>query len=99
MEIGTHCKYQYCKQKDFLPFNCKGCSQSFCVEHRTEIDHECSNPTLQQKAIVCPVCNKTIKYSGSLSESEIWEIHSATECDEVFVPRDIPRCSAINCST
>ncbi|KAK4161013.1 AN1-type zinc finger protein 1 [Cladorrhinum sp. PSN259] len=41
--IGSHCKYAYCNQLDFLPFKCQSCSYTYCLEHRTEDSHECPN--------------------------------------------------------
>ncbi|KAK4188712.1 AN1-type zinc finger protein 1 [Podospora australis] len=40
--IGSHCQYTYCNQLDFLPFKCQSCSHTFCLEHRTEDGHECT---------------------------------------------------------
>jgi len=40
--IGTHCQYTYCNQLDFLPFRCESCKHTFCLDHRTETAHECS---------------------------------------------------------
>lgn len=41
--IGSHCKYTYCNQLDFLPFKCQSCGDTYCLEHRTEDSHECPN--------------------------------------------------------
>lgn len=42
--IGAHCTYEYCHQLDFLPFKCQSCGNKYCLDHRTEDAHECSNP-------------------------------------------------------
>ncbi len=42
--IGTHCQYAYCNQLDFLPFKCQSCNHTFCLDHRTEDGHKCTNP-------------------------------------------------------
>ncbi|KAL2177690.1 zinc finger-like protein [Thermothelomyces heterothallicus CBS 202.75] len=42
--VGSHCQYSYCNQLDFLPFRCQSCNKTFCLEHRTEDSHECTNP-------------------------------------------------------
>jgi predicted nucleic acid binding AN1-type Zn finger protein len=42
--IGSHCQYSYCNQLDFLPFQCQSCDKTFCLDHRTEDSHACSNP-------------------------------------------------------
>ena len=40
--IGAHCAYAYCHQLDFLPFRCQSCNGKFCLDHRTEDGHNCS---------------------------------------------------------
>ncbi|KAK4237351.1 hypothetical protein C8A03DRAFT_16077 [Achaetomium macrosporum] len=42
--VGSHCQYAYCNQLDFLPFKCQSCNKTFCLEHRTEDGHACTNP-------------------------------------------------------
>jgi predicted nucleic acid binding AN1-type Zn finger protein len=42
--IGKHCQFEYCNQLDFLPFLCQSCNKTFCLDHRTETGHKCSNP-------------------------------------------------------
>jgi len=47
--LGQHCKYPSCHQRDFLPFTCKHCDDTFCLEHRTPLSHECAsyvNPSI-----------------------------------------------------
>ncbi|KAK1755593.1 hypothetical protein QBC47DRAFT_380735 [Echria macrotheca] len=41
--IGSHCQFTYCNQLDFLPFFCQSCRKTFCLDHRTESSHQCSN--------------------------------------------------------
>ncbi|KAF7691815.1 AN1-type zinc finger protein 1 isoform X2 [Silurus meridionalis] len=41
LDVGRHCQIEYCKQKDFLPFVCEGCSGVFCLEHRSRDSHSC----------------------------------------------------------
>ncbi|XP_021013715.1 AN1-type zinc finger protein 1 isoform X3 [Mus caroli] len=42
LDIGQHCQVQHCRQRDFLPFVCDGCSGIFCLEHRSKDSHGCS---------------------------------------------------------
>lgn len=42
--VGKHCQLPYCNQLDFLPFLCQSCGKTFCLDHRTESSHQCSNP-------------------------------------------------------
>ncbi|KAF2485153.1 hypothetical protein BDY17DRAFT_293026 [Neohortaea acidophila] len=41
--IGAHCQMPFCHQLDFLPFRCESCKGKFCLDHRTETAHQCSN--------------------------------------------------------
>ena len=40
--VGKHCQLEYCSQLDFLPFVCQSCNKTFCLDHRTEDSHKCS---------------------------------------------------------
>src|ERR1700753_1066181 len=48
--IGAHCQMEYCRQLDFLPFRCESCHGKFCLDHRTETAHKCSNAGAWAKA-------------------------------------------------
>ncbi|KAL1303908.1 hypothetical protein AAFC00_000362 [Neodothiora populina] len=41
--IGSHCQMAFCRQLDFLPFKCESCKGQFCLDHRSETAHSCSN--------------------------------------------------------
>lgn len=41
--IGAHCQMPFCHQLDFLPFRCESCKGTFCLDHRTETAHKCTN--------------------------------------------------------
>lgn len=41
--IGAHCQLEYCHVLDFLPFKCQSCKGTFCLDHRSEHAHKCSN--------------------------------------------------------
>ncbi len=41
--VGKHCEYEYCNQLDFLPFHCQSCRKTYCLDHRTESSHRCTN--------------------------------------------------------
>ncbi len=41
--VGKHCQYEYCRQLDFLPFFCQSCRKTFCLDHRIESSHDCTN--------------------------------------------------------
>lgn len=41
MNVGKRCEYEHCRTIDFLPFFCKYCKHTYCLEHRTISGHEC----------------------------------------------------------
>ena len=41
--IGAHCQMPFCHQLDFLPFKCESCKSKFCLDHRSETAHSCTN--------------------------------------------------------
>jgi predicted nucleic acid binding AN1-type Zn finger protein len=67
--IGQRCDLENCKQHDFLPFQCKYCKGTFCLEHRFFDNHNCKkkiNSIIQHdnsKKIEnpCIVCGKGSK--------------------------------------
>ncbi|XP_055966768.1 AN1-type zinc finger protein 1 [Sorex fumeus] len=50
LDIGQHCQVAHCRQKDFLPFKCDGCSGIFCLEHRSRSSHNCPEVTIINEA-------------------------------------------------
>jgi predicted nucleic acid binding AN1-type Zn finger protein len=40
--IGAHCQMPFCHQLDFLPFRCESCRGNFCLDHRSETAHSCT---------------------------------------------------------
>ncbi|XP_038050391.1 AN1-type zinc finger protein 1-like [Patiria miniata] len=46
LDIGKHCSVKSCKQLDFLPFQCNGCSGIFCLDHRSFDAHCCSQANI-----------------------------------------------------
>ncbi|XP_062935878.1 AN1-type zinc finger protein 1 isoform X2 [Cynocephalus volans] len=46
LDIGQHCQVEQCRQRDFLPFVCDGCSGIFCLEHRSRESHGCPEVTV-----------------------------------------------------
>ncbi|KAF6101723.1 zinc finger AN1-type containing 1 [Phyllostomus discolor] len=46
LDIGLHCQLEHCRQRDFLPFVCDGCSGIFCLEHRSRESHSCPEVTV-----------------------------------------------------
>ncbi|CAM9313914.1 unnamed protein product, partial [Hapterophycus canaliculatus] len=64
--IGKHCAAENCNQQDFLPFKCDCCDGTFCLPHRSYAAHSCaSSGDKDFKALVCPLCKKTVRFAGS----------------------------------
>jgi AN1-type zinc finger protein 1 len=42
-DLGKHC--HFCKQQDYLPFDCEFCKHSFCSDHRYATAHSCEKYT------------------------------------------------------
>ncbi|XP_044513861.1 AN1-type zinc finger protein 1 isoform X1 [Gracilinanus agilis] len=51
LDIGQHCQVEHCRQKDFLPFVCDGCSGIFCLEHRSRESHGCSEVNIKNERL------------------------------------------------
>ncbi|XP_027733009.1 AN1-type zinc finger protein 1-like [Vombatus ursinus] len=51
LDIGKHCQVEHCRQKDFLPFVCDGCSGIFCLEHRSRESHGCSEVNIKSERL------------------------------------------------
>ncbi|XP_059972335.1 AN1-type zinc finger protein 1 isoform X2 [Mesoplodon densirostris] len=49
LDIGAHCRVEQCRQRDFLPFVCDGCSGVFCLEHRSRESHSCPEVTVIER--------------------------------------------------
>ena len=64
--LGKHCSDSTCRQKDFLPFQCKFCDKTYCLDHRSTAAHSCAAGNAgDMKAIICPVCLQTLSYDSS----------------------------------
>jgi hypothetical protein len=70
INIGKHCKYEYCKTVDFLPFKCKFCEDDFCLEHRTTDGHECkkiiSKVVLDDKPIIMEYKSRYVRCHNNI---------------------------------
>jgi predicted nucleic acid binding AN1-type Zn finger protein len=59
--IGKHCDFPTCGQKDFLPFKCEYCRKTYCGDHRSTDGHQCK--AFKQKdriAPTCPICGTVV---------------------------------------
>lgn len=77
---GEHCALAECKQLDFLPFLCSGCSQLFCLEHRTPPSHNC-RASLQndQVTVICKLCKRCLDVPTGTDPTDFLEDHRRAE--------------------
>ncbi|EFC42534.1 predicted protein [Naegleria gruberi] len=69
-DLGAHCCFDGCHEKDFLPFKCTHCGKTFCLNHRSFDAHKCSY--LQEQGVVapfCPLCNQVLPFRASEREN------------------------------
>ncbi|KAG5672507.1 hypothetical protein PVAND_002631 [Polypedilum vanderplanki] len=60
--LGQHCKMEFCNKLDFLPISCDACKQTFCSEHYSYIQHNCTEGQIKRdnQVPVCPICMKPV---------------------------------------
>lgn len=81
--VGLHCEYENCNQKDFLPFKCSKCYMNLCFIHRSEFAHNCVNKNINDMtSLDCPVCKKSFKLTKSEDPNDAWDRHFSTECSQ-----------------
>ncbi|KAG2375158.1 hypothetical protein C9374_010162 [Naegleria lovaniensis] len=69
-DLGAHCQFDGCNQKDFLPFKCDKCNKYYCLAHRTLQDHKCPfDDSVGVVAPFCPLCNQVLPYRASEREN------------------------------
>ncbi|CAG0894454.1 unnamed protein product [Cyprideis torosa] len=64
--LGEHCSEPSCRQLDFLPVRCDGCSNIFCSDHFKYSAHSC--PAAYKKDVqvpLCPLCGIAVPFKKS----------------------------------
>lgn len=79
-DLGSHCSFKECKQRDFLPFKCEMCKRDFCLEHRTYESHFCPYKRVNASALICPKCQIGLRLIDGDDSSEIIRRHIDFEC-------------------
>uniref|UniRef100_A0A1D2ACU5 Zinc finger AN1 and C2H2 domain-containing stress-associated protein 16 n=2 Tax=Auxenochlorella protothecoides TaxID=3075 RepID=A0A1D2ACU5_AUXPR len=100
LSVGTHCAFPDCNQLDFLPFTCKHCRGVFCLEHRSQAQHECARRDAEPGTLVCPVCALAIRPRPGESPDAAFEKHASSgACDPSNYSKvhHKPRCPAPRC--
>jgi len=84
---GKHCAMDECKQFDFLPFKCDGCSKMYCLEHRTQKAHKCISIPSEKNNILpkCPLCNKYVLIKSGESADRKVSQHIDSGCTQYCV--------------
>eukprot|EP00742_Colponemidia_sp_Colp-10_P002094 GILJ01002236.1.p1 GENE.GILJ01002236.1~~GILJ01002236.1.p1 ORF type:complete len:295 (-),score=-0.07 GILJ01002236.1:130-966(-) len=98
-DVGAHCSQPYCRQQDFLPFECNACHQMYCLDHRSYSSHECQlSSGFDARLIICPLCSKGIRLIDGENPNLTWQRHSESDC----LPGSAPakrRCPVKGCKT
>ena len=82
--IGKHCQYDYCNHLDFLPFFCQSCSETFCLDHRSETAHKCSNAgAWAERKRVAQLSKPSIGQGRTLRERTSEKPCASTDCKTV----------------
>jgi len=77
--LGSHCEFESCNQRDFLPFSCNACQKTFCLSHRSYKDHECTaEHTLNKTVSVCSRCHESVPVPDGASSKEAVRQHSSS---------------------
>lgn len=77
--LGQRCTVPFCKQQDYLPYDCKNCNQTHCTTHAN--DHNCQKANKgDRKVTICPSCSTPIHYTADQDPNEICKIHLQKDC-------------------
>jgi len=102
--LGSFC--HYCHTKDYLPFKCPLCGNSFCKEHRDFDQHDCPEAyRAQRKIVACPICQTGIPIPEGANPDEIMDSHMRSkDChpnsnkeDSSSLPLKVIKCSMEQC--
>lgn len=103
VDLGAHCQYEGCNQKDFLPFKCDTCSKSLCLLHRSYVAHECHGAKAKDMtSIDCPICGKGVKFDKTQDPNIVWDHHYQHECTQQAPAQPqkvVVRCFKPGCNT
>ena len=94
-DLGAICKFKECKQRDFLPFVCDSCSESFCLAHRTPEAHNCPVSRNETNVVICEKCHAAIRVDSSHKTASVIAFHQKHSCKPYPVLQNcpVPGCS------
>ena len=79
--MGTHCAVLTCHQLDFLPFNCDLCHKTFCKDHRSYKEHNCTEAYRKDKIVpTCPLCGQALPVGKGMDADLRVNKHIEMEC-------------------
>lgn len=97
--VGKHCQYEYCNQLDFLPFHCQSCGKDFCLDHRTESTHKCSNPgAWAERRRQAQLSQPSIGEGRTLRDKVSEKPCASAECKTVVGTSLVPGVHCANCN-
>ncbi|CAK9066361.1 unnamed protein product [Durusdinium trenchii] len=78
---GAHCGVKECSRLDFLPFTCSQCRGVFCLDHFRYEAHQCPLAAgLDNRVLVCPLCDKGVRLEVGEDPNLTWERHTLNGC-------------------
>jgi len=87
-DVGAHCSYSGCGIKDFLPFTCNQCNDTFCLDHFKPDIHRCRNIGMfDARVVVCPNCSVAIRLKHFQEPDAILRDHQGTHCQRQNKPQ------------
>ncbi|KAF1813175.1 hypothetical protein P152DRAFT_307794 [Eremomyces bilateralis CBS 781.70] len=94
--IGAHCQMAFCHQLDFLPFRCESCKGTFCLDHRTESTHSCTNAGAWARAR-----REALSPSGNRASTKPSLLTHEQQCSEPSCKTlvDTPLTPGVHCAT
>eukprot|EP00054_Salpingoeca_dolichothecata_P030556 m.249544 g.249544 ORF g.249544 m.249544 type:complete len:202 (+) comp26687_c2_seq2:43-648(+) len=97
--LEVRCTHQQCLQRDFLPFTCDLCCQTFCADHQAYEHHDC--PKAHEKntiAPTCPSCQQIIAIPRGADPNVIVDEHIRSGCPKTKNPKTfVNRCHKKGC--
>ena len=78
------CSVRRCKKFELSPVVCKACKQTFCMQHRLEMDHNCPGKPVSQQKASAPKRSKPKKASGTQAQLDEVSQDSSSSKDGLY---------------
>jgi predicted nucleic acid binding AN1-type Zn finger protein len=99
--VGATCHLAECRMRDFLPFTCKQCGNTFCLDHRAPDAHRCSADPHDNRALFCPICKQQVLVRAGEDAQTNLARHATSRCTQHSTAPSAQQrhaCSAPRCS-